>query len=59
MKFVFNGLNVVFLSMLVLVMASCGGAEDRKVKYLEKGKGYLQENKLDKARIELKKCASN
>ncbi len=41
-------------SILIVTLAACGGAEERKVKYLEKGKAYLAEKNYDKARIELK-----
>lgn len=56
-------MNVVFsknlkhflLSGLVLAfLVSCGGAEDRKEKYLEKARSYMKDNNLEKARIELK-----
>jgi len=41
-------------SVLVGALTSCGGAEERKLKYLEKSKVYLEEKNYDKARIELK-----
>lgn len=43
-------LGVLFITMLV----SCGGAEERKNKYLEKGKTYLLEKNYEKARVEIK-----
>ena len=49
--------NVVKISaifVLVISITSCGGKEERKEKYLEKGKAYLLEKNYDKARIELK-----
>jgi len=54
MKSILNLLKVVLLFCLVVIVASCGGAEERKVKYLEKGKAYLEDNNLKKARIEFK-----
>jgi len=41
-------------SILVISLAACGGAEERKVKYLEKGKAYLAEKNYEKAKIEFK-----
>lgn len=41
-------------SVLVASLVACGGAEDRKIKYLEKGKSYLEQGNLKKARIEFK-----
>jgi len=41
-------------SVLILSLVACGGAEERKVKYLEKSKVFLAEKNYDKARIELK-----
>lgn len=46
-------LLAVVLSMAML-LASCGGKEERKAKYLERGKAYLAEENWDKARIEIK-----
>ena len=39
---------------VVITLISCGGAEERKIKYLEKGKTYMEEKNYDKARIEFK-----
>jgi len=41
-------------SVLVASLVACGGADDRKVKYLEKGKAYLADKNYEKARIEIK-----
>jgi len=41
-------------SILMMSFVSCGGKEDRKASYLEKGKTYLEEKNYDKARIEFK-----
>ena len=50
-----NSIKSIFILCFVMFLASCGGAsDDRKNKYLEKGKVYLAENNLDKARIEFK-----
>lgn len=40
--------------MLMALIVSCGGAEDRKEKYLEKGKTYFEEKNYNKAKIEVK-----
>lgn len=45
-------LSLILISSTALL--SCGGAEERKVKYLERGKAYLAEKNYDKATIELK-----
>jgi Tfp pilus assembly protein PilF len=54
MKSIFSISKVACLSLLVIAVASCGGKEDRVANYLEKGKGFLTENNLKKARIEFK-----
>ena len=50
--------NLTRKSMVLLVaatiIAGCGGAEQRKAKYLEKGKAYIEQKNFDKAKIELK-----
>lgn len=46
--------DVVVLAMAALILSGCGGAESRKAKYLEKGKGYLAEQNYDKAVVEFK-----
>ena len=48
-----------FLKSLVLMLAAslliaCGGKEERKAKYLERGKAYFEEQNFDKARVEFK-----
>ena len=47
-------MKLLTASIMVVVLSSCGGAEDRKVKYLEKGKIYLEEQNFEKAKIEFK-----
>lgn len=52
-------LNRLMVRTVVLVLAvglvtACGGKEERKAKYLERGKAYLADKNYDKARIEFK-----
>jgi tetratricopeptide (TPR) repeat protein len=54
MKSIFNFLKVTLLAVLVMMVTSCGGAEERKAKYLERGKAYLLEENFNKAKIEFK-----
>ena len=55
MKNIYSGIiKVATASVLVVALTSCGGAEDRKIKYLEKGKAYLAEKNYEKAKIEIK-----
>jgi len=42
------------VSVLVASLVACGGADERKVKYLEKGKSFLAEKNYEKAKIEFK-----
>lgn len=42
------------VSILVVSLISCGGKEERKITYLEKGKVYMEEKNYEKARIEFK-----
>ncbi len=55
MKHFISGL-VKFIATLGLVatLFACGGADERKTVYLEKGKTYLEDRNYDKARIEFK-----
>jgi tetratricopeptide (TPR) repeat protein len=39
---------------LAVILTACGGAEERKAKYMEKGKNYFAEKNYEKARIEFK-----
>jgi len=55
MKYLFTGLaKIIAMSVLVVSLVACGGAEERKAKYLEKGKAYLAEKNYDKAKVEIK-----
>ena len=40
--------------LTALLLAGCGGAEERKAKYQERAIAYFEENNFDKARIEFK-----
>ncbi len=42
------------LLALVIAMAACGGAEDRKSAYFEKGQALFKEGNFEKARLEFK-----
>ena len=50
----FNGQGRYFTTILlaVLLLSGCGGAEERKAKYLELAKTYFEEGNFDKARVE-------
>ncbi len=55
MKQLFSGLiKTTLVSAITVALISCGGAEERKVKYLEKGKAYIEEQNYEKALIEIK-----
>jgi tetratricopeptide (TPR) repeat protein len=41
-------------ALAALMMIGCGGAEERKAKYLERGKAYIAEKDWDKARVEIR-----
>lgn len=47
-------LKSVALVLLAGLLLSCGGKEERKAKYLERGKTYLAEKNYEKAKIEFK-----
>ena len=51
-----NRLFVTGVALLVAAsfLTACGGKEERKAKYLERGKAYLAEKNYDKAEIEFK-----
>ncbi|MDH5766354.1 MAG: tetratricopeptide repeat protein [Gammaproteobacteria bacterium] len=46
--------KITSMLMIALLLASCGGKEERMAKYLEKGKDFLEKNNIDKARVEFK-----
>jgi len=57
MKHFFSRLIIIKYAValvLATLLVACGGAEERKAKYLEKGKAYMLEKKYDKARVEIK-----
>ncbi len=46
--------KLLVTALAALMLVGCGGAEDRKAKYLERGKAYIAEENWDKARVEIK-----
>ena len=55
MKNIYSGIvKLSVASFLAASLLACGGADERKLKYLEKGKVYLEDKNYEKARIELK-----
>src|SRR3990170_1274175 len=48
------GVKSVVLLFVVMMLVSCGGAEQRKAKYLARGNDYLEQQNYDKAIVELK-----
>ena len=42
------------LVIAIAILAGCGGAEERKAKYLERGKTYYESENYDKATVEFK-----
>jgi tetratricopeptide (TPR) repeat protein len=49
-----TGSRIVSLALAAALLAACGGAEERKAAYLEKGRAYYAEQNYEKARVELK-----
>src|SRR5262245_62179578 len=46
--------RTVAVLLLATLVAACGGAEGRKVRYVEKGEQYLADRNYEKARIEFR-----
>ncbi|MDT8388834.1 MAG: hypothetical protein RQ736_15130, partial [Thiogranum sp.] len=46
--------KVLPLALVAGLLVACGGKEERKAQYLERGKSYLAEENYDKALIEFK-----
>ena len=51
------GFRGFLVLLLISVLVACGGKEERKAKYLERGKAYLAEKNYEKAGIEFKNVA--
>ena len=49
-----NGKLVAAALLFVFLLGGCGVAEERKAKYLERGKAYFEEENYDKATVEFK-----
>lgn len=54
MRVIYKITSFTVLALLLLGLVSCGGAEARKEKYLEKGKTYLSTGDYVKASVEFK-----
>ena len=46
--------KILALALAGIVVTGCGGPEERKAKYLERGKSYLAERNFEKAAVEFK-----
>jgi tetratricopeptide (TPR) repeat protein len=46
--------KLTLICLAAIALLSCGGAKERKVKYMERAKAFLAEKNYDKAKIELK-----
>lgn len=46
--------KLLVTALAALMLVGCGGAEDRKAKYLERGKVYMAEENWDKAGVEIR-----
>lgn len=47
-------INLLVVILATQVVSGCGGAEQRKAKYLAKGKAFIEEQNYEKAKVELK-----
>lgn len=48
------GLVLLVAGMAALILAGCGGAQERKARYLEKGERYFSEQNYEKAGVEFR-----
>ena len=46
-------IKLTVLTVLAVSLFACGGKEERKIKYLEKGKVYLEEKIMIKPKLNL------
>ena len=49
-----SGKKIFVLVIIAAILTGCGGAEQRKAKYLARGKAYIEQQNYDKARIEFR-----
>ena len=47
-------LKAIALVLAATLLGACGGKEERKARYLERGKAYFEEQNFDKARVEFR-----
>ena len=46
--------KLLISTTLIMILAACGGADEKKAVYMEKAKSSIEAGELEKARIELK-----